>query len=40
LLETLPKTKEEYTASELYVINTVNWLEDTPLDQEADKRQT
>ncbi|HEY8970032.1 MAG TPA: hypothetical protein VIM64_13090 [Puia sp.] len=39
LLETLPKTKEEYTASEPSVINTVNWLEDTPLDQEADKRQ-
>lgn len=40
LLETLPKAKEEYAASEPYVINTVNWLEDTPLDQEADKRQT
>jgi hypothetical protein len=39
LLETLPKAKEEYAASEPYVINTVNWLEDTPLDQEADKRQ-
>jgi len=39
LLETIPKTKEEYTASEPSVINTINWLEDTPLDQEADKRQ-
>jgi len=39
LLETLPKSKEEYTASEPNVINTVNWLEDTPLDQDADKRQ-
>lgn len=39
LLETVPKTKEEFTASEPLVINTINWLEDTPLDQEPDKRQ-
>jgi|SRR5450755_2837417 hypothetical protein len=38
LLTSIPKTKEEYTASEPYVINSINWLETTPIDQEVDKR--
>jgi len=32
----LPKTKEEFTASEPSVINTVNYLESTPIDKEGD----
>lgn len=39
LLDYLPKTKEEFVASEKKVISTINWLEDTPLDQEADTRK-
>ncbi|HXB08151.1 MAG TPA: hypothetical protein VNW04_13570 [Puia sp.] len=32
----LPKTKEEFIASEPIVINTVNYLETTPIDKEGD----
>jgi hypothetical protein len=32
----LPTTKEEFTASELRVINTVNYLETTPIDKQGD----
>jgi hypothetical protein len=32
----LPTTKEEFTASEPSVINTVNYLESTPIDKEGD----
>lgn len=32
----LPSTKEEFTASEPKVINTVNFLETTPLDKQRD----
>ena len=32
LLETVPQTKEEFIATEPLVINTINWLEDTPMD--------
>jgi len=38
-LTTLPTTKEEFTASEPSVINTVNWLEETPLNVDVDKRK-
>lgn len=39
LLSELPETKEEFVASEKKVIATINWLEDTPLDQDAEKRK-
>jgi hypothetical protein len=32
----LPSTKEEFTASEPNVINTVNYLETTPIDKQGD----
>jgi len=40
LLDQLPNTKEEFVASEKKVISTINWLEDTPLDQNTDKRKS
>lgn len=39
LLDKLPSTKDEFIASEKKVISSINWLEDTPLDQEAEKRK-
>jgi hypothetical protein len=39
LLNSLPTTKEEFIKSEPAVINTVDWLENTPLNQETDKRK-
>ena len=39
LLNKLPGTKEEFIASEKKVISTINWLEDTPLDQDTQKRK-
>ncbi len=39
LLESVPATKEEFISTEKRVIATVNWLENTPLDLDADKRQ-
>lgn len=39
LLTALPTTKEEFVQSEPAVIATVNWLEQTPLDQEPDQRK-
>lgn len=39
LLTSLPTTNEEFVSSEPRVINTINWLEDTPVDQQTDKRK-
>lgn len=39
LLSTLPQTKEEFVASEKNVLATINWLANTPADQDADKRK-
>jgi hypothetical protein len=39
LLDALPTTKDEFINSEKKVLATINWLENTPLDQEADKRK-
>ena len=39
LLDKLPVTKDEFVASEKKVIATINWLEDTPLDQDEEKRK-
>jgi len=39
LLTTLPTTKEEFIKSEPALLNTIDWLENTPLDQDADKRK-
>ncbi|HET6228205.1 MAG TPA: hypothetical protein VFF27_18135 [Bacteroidia bacterium] len=40
LLDKVPSTKEEFVASEKKVINTINWLENTPLGTEDDKRKS
>jgi len=40
LLTTLPTTKEEFVKSEPALLNTIDWLENTPVDQETDKRKT
>src|SRR5688572_22517769 len=40
LLDKVPSTKEEFVASEKKVISTINWLEDTPLDQDTEKRKS
>jgi hypothetical protein len=39
LLDTLPTTKEEFAQSEPTVLHTIDWLENTPLNQEVDKRK-
>lgn len=39
LLESVPSTKEEFIASEKRVLNTIDWLENTPVDQQEDKRK-
>lgn len=39
LLDSLPTTREGFVKSEPAVINTINWLESTPMDQEVDKRK-
>jgi hypothetical protein len=39
LLESLPKTKEEFKTSESRVLATINWLESTPLNQDEAKRK-
>jgi hypothetical protein len=39
LLDKVPTTREEFISSEKNVISTINWLEDTPLDQEPEKRK-
>jgi hypothetical protein len=39
LLDSLPTTKEGFVKSETAVINTIDWLENTPLNQQAGKRK-
>lgn len=39
LLDILPTTKEEFIASEKKVLATIHWLENTPLNQEQEKRK-
>ena len=39
LLESLPKGKKQYIKSEKSVLATINWLENTPLDQDAEKHK-
>jgi len=39
LLDGLPATKEEFIASEKKVLATINWLENTPINQEPEKRK-
>lgn len=39
LLDGLPSTKEEFIASEKKVLATIDWLENTPIDQEPEKRK-
>jgi hypothetical protein len=38
-LSELPETKEEFVASEPRVIATVDWLENTPIDEQEDKHK-
>ena len=38
LLSEVPKTKEEFIASEKNVVATIDWLETTPFNQEENKR--
>lgn len=38
LLKELPQTKEEFVASEKSVLATIDWLENTPFDTQAEKR--
>lgn len=39
LLESLPKGKKQYLKSEKNVLATINWLENTALDKEAEKHK-
>jgi hypothetical protein len=39
LLDSLPTTKEGFINSEPALINTIDWLENTPLNQETEKRK-
>jgi hypothetical protein len=39
LLAELPKTKEEFVQSEKKLLASINWLENTPLDQDKEKHQ-
>jgi hypothetical protein len=39
LLDSLPTTKDGFIKSEPAVINTIDWLENTPLNQEPGKRK-
>ena len=39
LLTELPETKEQFISSEKKVLASIQWLEDTPLDQEVDKHK-
>jgi hypothetical protein len=38
-IDSLPKTKDEYVRSEKNVIAVADWLENNPVDQDADKRK-
>jgi hypothetical protein len=39
LLDSIPTTKEGFIKTEPAVINTINWLENTPINKETDKRK-
>lgn len=39
LLSVLPQTKEEFVASEKNVLATIDWLENTPINQETELRK-
>lgn len=39
VLDGLPSTKEEFIASEKKVLATIDWLENTPIKQEPEKRK-
>jgi hypothetical protein len=39
LLTELPETKEDFIASEKKVIASIDWLENTPLDEDKEKHQ-
>lgn len=38
-LEEVPETEEEYAASKQRVINTINWLDQTAINEDVDKRR-
>jgi len=38
LLSAVPSTKEEFVQSEPAVVNTINWLEQTPLDEKEERK--
>jgi hypothetical protein len=40
LLNALPSTKEEFVASEKKLLASINWLENTPLNQDVEKHKT
>lgn len=40
LLDSIPTAKEDFAKTEMKVINTVDWLETDPINQETDKRKT
>jgi hypothetical protein len=39
MLDVLPKTKADYISSEPSVINTIDWLENSPVNQQVGKRK-
>ena len=39
MLDSLPKTKAEYIRSEPEVINTIDWLENSPINQQVGRRK-
>ena len=39
LLDSIPTTKEGFVKSEPAVINTINWIESTPMNQDVDTRK-
>ncbi len=39
LLNELPETQEEFIASEKNVLGTINWLENTPINEQEDKHK-
>ena len=39
LLVDIPKTREDFIASEKNVLATIDWLENTPLNQDEEKRK-
>ncbi len=39
LLSVLPQTREEFIASEKYVLATIDWMENTPINEEKELRK-